>query len=379
MGHVRKVGTGRWQARYRAPDGRERARNFGRKLDAERFLATVEADKLRGGWVDPRLSRITVAEWTARWLAAFSHLKPTTRAGYESALRVHVLPRFGRTQLQRLRTIDIREWVADLEAAGLSPSTIRKAHQVLGAALKAAVADDYLPKNPALGVKLPRVQMREMLFIDASQVSRLAETMGAPYDTLVHVLAYGGLRWGEAAALRRRRVDVLRARLDVVESLTQVGSELHWGPTKTYQQRKVALPSFLRDQLAEHLNTEVGADPEALVFTSPEGAPLRNTNFRRRYWLPAAKAAGMPEGLRIHDMRHTCVALLIAQGAHPKAIQAHLGHSSITVTLDRYGHLFPSEFETLAQRLDAAHREASGAVPQAEAEPVPIRRGPGAG
>ncbi len=88
------------------------------------------------------------------------------------------------------------------------------------------------------------------------------------------------------------------------------------------------------------------------MFTSPEGLPLRNSNFRRRIWHPAVARAGLPRSLRIHDLRHTCVSLLIAQGAHPKAAQIHLGHSSITVTMDRYGHLFPSEMVTLAAALD---------------------------
>ena len=96
------------------------------------------------------------------------------------------------------------------------------------------------------------------------------------------------------------------------------------------------------------------------MFTAPEGGPLRHANFYKRVWRPAKQAAGVPEDLRIHDLRHTCAALLIAQGASPKAIQAHLGHSSIQVTFDRYGHLFPEDLEDLAARLDAA-REISRA------------------
>lgn len=90
------------------------------------------------------------------------------------------------------------------------------------------------------------------------------------------------------------------------------------------------------------------------MFTAPEGGPLRHANFYKRVWHPAKRAAGVPEDLRIHDLRHTCAALLIAQGASPKAIQAHLGRSSIQVTLGRYGHLFPEDLEDLAARLDAA-------------------------
>jgi integrase len=94
------------------------------------------------------------------------------------------------------------------------------------------------------------------------------------------------------------------------------------------------------------------------VFTAPKGGPLRHNNFYQRIFCPALARAGLPVQVRFHDLRHTCAALLIAQGAHPKAIQAHLGHSSIQVTMGRYGHLFPDALEQLADRLDAARAAA---------------------
>jgi integrase len=98
-------------------------------------------------------------------------------------------------------------------------------------------------------------------------------------------------------------------------------------------------------------------DPEAFVFSAQRGGRLRHNNFYQRLFCPALRRAGLPEQVRFHDLRHTCAALLIAQGAHPKAIQAHLGHSSIQVTMDRYGHLFPDALEHLADRLDAARTQ----------------------
>ena len=103
-------------------------------------------------------------------------------------------------------------------------------------------------------------------------------------------------------------------------------------------------------------------DPDALVFTvSKGGGPLRNSNFRSRVWLPALRAIGL-SGIRVHDLRHTAAALFIAEGAHPLVVKSHLGHSSIRVTMDVYGHLFPSEAEELADRLDARHRAAADSV-----------------
>ena len=303
------------------------------------------------------LGRIRYEEWATRWIETTVHLKPMTRYGYESLLRNHVLPLFGRVELQRVDRVSVREWVAGLEAKGLSPSRIRQARQVLFSSLELAVEAGYIPSNPAAGVKIPRERPREMRFLMAVEVEQLASVVPAQYSTLVFVLAYGGLRWGEAAALRRHRIDALAGRLQVAESLSDVGGELHFGTTKNHRGRVVTVPPFLKAKLNEHLTTWIGSEPEALVFQSPEGTPLRNTNFRRRVWQPALKVAGLV-GLRIHDLRHTAVALLIAQGAHPKAIQAHLGHSSIQVTLDRYGHLFPADIDRLAARLEETRQAA---------------------
>lgn len=356
MAHVRRHpnATDRWQVRYVDPSGKERAKSFLRKSDAERFLVSVETDKLRGDWVDPRLAKTSFEEWTGRWWGATSHLKTYTRDGYESLLRVHVFPRSAQSSLGSIQAVDIREWLADLDRSGLSVSRIRQAYFLLAQILRSAVESGYLAKNPCVGVKLPRMQVPEMRFVTAEQVEALVSAIREPYGVLVNTLAYAGLRWGEAVALRRGRCELLRSRLHVVESLSETSEGLLFGATKTYQRRTVVVAGFLRDQLAEHLVTSVGAADDALVFTSPSGEPLRRGNFSRRVWKPALETASLD--LRPHDLRHTCAALLIAEGAHPKAVQAQLGHSSIQVTMDRYGHLFPSAAEELAGRLDAAYR-----------------------
>ncbi|MFQ5524113.1 MAG: tyrosine-type recombinase/integrase [Acidimicrobiia bacterium] len=222
--------------------------------------------------------------------------------------------------------------------------------------IELVVEAGYLVVNPVAGVNVARQPDPEMLFLSAEEVERLA-AIREPYGTLVHLLAYGGLRWGEAVAVRRKRCDLLRSRIEVAESLSEARGKLHFGPTKNYRRRMVIIPAFLSELLAEHLAREVDDDPDALVFTSPLGKPLCNSNFRRRVWYQAVEAASLPDELRIHDLRHTCAALLIAEGAHPKAIQVHLGHSSISVTMNRYGHLFPSDMELVAA-LDEVRSEA---------------------
>jgi len=341
-----------WRVRYRDPSGRERSKSFARKVDADRFMATIQADLIRGEWTDPRLSRTTLAEWSQRWMVTKSHLKPKTLAGYRSNLNAHVLPTFGDYQLRHIDRMAVEEWLADLQASGLGPSGVRQARQALNAMLTLAVDAGYLNANPVDGTSTPRLPNAEMLFLDADQIDRLAGTIQEPYGTLVYVLAYGGLRWGEAAALRRKRCDLARSRIDVAESLADVGGHLYFGSTKNHRSRIVAIPGFLRDLLDQHLARHIPNDPEALVFTTPAGAPLRNSNFRRQAWYQAVESAGLPEGLRIHDLRHTCASLLASAGATPKAVQLHLGHSSITVTMDRYTHLFPSDVDDLVRRLD---------------------------
>jgi integrase len=353
-----------WRVRYRDPTGRERSKSFTRKADADRFMATVQADLIRGAWTDPRLSQTTLTEWAERWLRTKSHLKPKTLAGYQSNLDVHVLPAFGRYQLRHIDRMAVEEWIADLHAAGLGPSGMRQARQILHSMLTLAVDTGHLATNPVDRVRTPRQPESQMLFLDAEQVDRLAASIRQPYGTLVYLLAYGGLRWGEAAALRRGRCDLARSRIEVTESVSEVGGELHYGSTKNHRSRIIGIPRFLRDLIGEHLIQHVPDEPTALVFTSPDGAPLRNGNFRRRIWYPTVEQAGLPHGLRIHDLRHTCASLLIAAGANSKAVQTHLGHSSITVTMDRYTHLVPSDIDHLIRRLEDIRARSPAAQPR---------------
>jgi integrase len=146
------------------------------------------------------------------------------------------------------------------------------------------------------------------------------------------VLAYAGLRWGEVAALRVHRVDLARRRLEVDEANTEVGGHVVEGTTKNHERRSVPIPRFLADELAEHL---VGKKPDDLVFTSPKGGVLRNTNFRSRFFDPAAEQAGLA-GLTPHELRHTAASLAVQAGANVKVVQQMLGHASAAMTLDVY-------------------------------------------
>lgn len=208
------------------------------------------------------------------------------------------------------------------------------------------------------GVKLPRLQaQKDHMFLTHEQLGRLAAAAGR-YSTLIRTLAYTGLRWGEVSALRVRDVDLSRRRMDVRRAFADIGGRVVEGTPKSHQARTVPLPRWLAAELAPLVDSK---ELDDLVFTSPDGGPLRKSNFRRRAWAPAVRAAGL-DGLTPHGLRHTAASLYISAGTPPKVVQRILGHASITVTLDLYGHLYPDEMDTWADRLGDIAGNSGGAV-----------------
>jgi integrase len=373
----RRVRNGRttYRVRYRDPAGRQRSKVFARKADAQRFLNETETTKARGTWTDPALGRVLFRDWLGEWWATTTNLRPSTRARDESLLRRLALPRFGDAPLLAITQRDVRAWVVELSARGLAPATVQKAYQLLGKVMGAAVDAGMLAQSPCRRVPLPKVEREEMRFLTPAQVATLADAIVPRYRVLVLVGAYGGLRIGELAGLRRSRVDLLRGTVQVAEIVVEVRGVLHVGPPKTRASRRtVGLPRFVAEELAAHL-AEPG-DPEAFVFTAPQGGPLRLPAFRARVWRPATRAAGL-DGLRIHDLRHTAVALWIAAGANPKEVSARAGHASVSFTLDRYGHLYPEADAALRDRLDTLYGTARP-IPSSPVVRLPgrARRGP---
>ena len=255
-----------------------------------------------------------------------------------------------------------------LHAAG----TVRNVYGVLRTACAKGVRLGMLNTSPCSQIDLPRARRQEMLFLTADEVRAVAEAIEPRYRVLIYTAAYTGLRAGELAGLERRDVDLLRGVIHVRRALKDVNGRLELGPTKTHATRTVSLPKFLATMLREHLTTDesVPAVPARRLRCSRARAagasewPSSTAATSSAPWPagPTSEATSdhpgvLPERLhkiRFHDLRHTCAALAIQAGAHPKLISARLGHSSITVTLDRYGHLFPSMEEALADALDAA-------------------------
>jgi integrase len=293
-------------------------------------------------------------EYASSWLESTKHLRPGTRANVESRLRRHILPAFGQYPIGAVKPAAVRSWVAQLIETGLSPSTVNATYRTFARIMALAEVDGLISRSPCIGVALAKeTSHQEMRFLEPEEVGRLAGSVDNRYRALIFTAAYTGLRWGELAGLRTERVNFLRGTVSVVEALTEVNGHVRFGPTKTGAHRTVSLPRFLVDLLAEQVR--LYPSPTGLLFTSAAGSPLRR-NFYRRHFKPAVVAAALPEALRFHDLRHTCAALLIAQGAHPKEIQERLGHSTIRLTFDRYGHLFPSLDDRLRDGLEAAFR-----------------------
>ena len=360
MGAVARVthrsGRKVWQARWRDPSGRQRAKNFNRKVDAERYLLAMEADKLRGRYTDPRLAKTPLADWMAEYQGTRVNLGVQTQARDEATIRNHILPEFGTWAIGSIQPIHVAQWVADLDARGYAPATVRKAYQLLAAALDAAVESGLLARSPCRGVKLPKLASQEMRFLDPAEINQLAEAMDPRYSAMVLTAAYTGLRFSELRALRVDRLDALRRTIRVTASLVEArGQFLFVEPKSEASCRTVRVPAFLVDVLAAHLATH--ADGSGLVFSAPNGGPVRRSNFRRRIWLPAV-AASVGQPCTFHDLRHSHAALLIAQGEHPKVIQERLGHASIKTTLDIYGHLFEGLDEAAGDRLEVTYTSA---------------------
>lgn len=371
-----RYGTGkRWRARYRAPDGRERSRGFDRRSDAERWLTTQGSGMARGEWIDPALGRMTLADWAIRWETGVSDLRPTTRALNLGVLSNHLLPRFGGWPLSHITTAEVKEMVAEELADGrYSNSAIRRHVIVLRGILEGARADGRIGRNPCDGVKLPPESARPMRSLEPGEVVRLANSIRPQhYRPLIFTAAYVGLRWGELAGLRIENVDPLKRAIRVVEQLVEVGGEVHMGPPKTQAGRRtVTMPAGVADMLGEHIGSKP-VQESGLVFPTIQGRPMRRGNFRL-VWRKACTTAGFDggplDGLVFHELRHTAAALAIAQNAHPLTIKERLGHSSILVTMDTYGHLFPAQDEALAQGLDGVLRESLAAQPRPETAQV---------
>ena len=352
---ITTAGEVRYDVRYRTPSGEERRETFKRESDARRRRTDIDKAKDTGAYIDRSRAKVTVGISADDWITSKVNLAPKTKDRYQGIIRAHIEPRWGNVPLNKVTHGDLQRWIAGIDAA---PATVRKIHRVMSQILAYAVADDRLSRNPAERLSLPRVRQKEKRYLTHQQVHQLANACGPEYRLVVLFLAYTGLRWGEMAALRVRRIDFLRRRALIAESVTPIKGVMTFGPTKGHENREIPLPHFLLEELSRHV---AGKAHDDFVFTGERGAVMRSQTFQRAALTRVAAALGIP-GFIPKEFRDTAASLSIASGADVKVIQQMLGHKSAILTLDLYGHLFGDRLDVVADAVDAARTAALGDV-----------------
>ena len=358
---------------YETADGRQRERNrsFEKKLDAEKFVTAISDDQYSGRYINEsdrnRLFRAAAEEWRAAQHSA----RASSGKQYDDVLRCYVLPKWGNVPLSRINESDVNEWIVDLRQAK-APYSFRTKKKptepapkylnqivnvVFGGVLRYSLRRNWITADPMANIHVsrddadPEREARRKVFLTYEQVERLADAAGQ-FDrrdaAMIRFMAYVGTRPGETYALRIGDLDFTRQRVTVSRSLTR-DSAGNWtiGPTKTGLVRRVALPGFMADVLKPLCD---GRDSSAYVFAARGGVFLRPENWRGRLFNRAVKLAELDgiDGLRPHSLRHTFASLAIAAGCDVRTLASALGHSDVTMTLNKYAGLWPDRLDEVA-------------------------------
>lgn len=355
----KRYGQGkRWKARYLDPDGSERSRTFDRKQDAERFLAGISADIVRGAYVDPNAGRITFADFSSEWLAAQTFSESTWEAT-ELRIRLHAVPVLGRHELRNIKPSTIQAWLRGLQSK-LAPTYVRTILTNVSAVLNAAVDDGLIASNPckAKSVRPPALEKKKIEPWPIDHVQAVIDELPERYRCLGVVAAGCGLRQGEVFGLRVRDIDYLRRRLRVEQQVKLVKSRITIDRPKFGKTRVVPLPDWVAVELTEQLR-RLPASGDDLVLTSRENKPLNRNHINPYVWKPALVAAGV-EPTRdngMHALRHFYASVLIDAGESASAVAEYLGHSDPGFTLRVYAHLFPSSEDRARRAIDQVMRK----------------------
>jgi len=353
----------RWRGRYVDPNGVERSQAFATKIEAQKFLdGDVTTKVVTGTWVDPDRSGVLFKVVAEKWYSTKKLRKPKTVAGYRSLLDTLVLPRWGSLPLRDIEFEDVQEWIVTLSTSGsyrfagrgLSASRVIQAYQVIDQILRFAIKAKRLAVNPAEELDLPQKSPAEKRYLTHLEVLRLAMAAGR-FRPLVFSLAYTGIRFGEAVALKVCDIDLDAKRITVSRSATHVaGQGIVETDTKNHTRRRVPIPDFLVKELGKFVENR---DPVALAFESRKSGHLPLGEFRWAFDLATA-AAGL-DGLVPHGLRHTAASLAIKAGANIKVVQKMLGHKTATLTLDLYGHLYDDDLNAVADALNLGAESAA--------------------
>jgi integrase len=338
FGNVRQRESGRWQVRYRGPDGQLRPapETFLRKSDADRYLRLIESRMSQGEWSDPNRARVLVDDYATLWIAQRPGLRPRTVDLYTWLLKRHISPKLGRIPLGKLDTALIREWRAGLLEAGVTQGMAAKAYRLLRAILNTAVnEDELLSTNPCRikGAGLEKTQERPFLTID--QVMRLAARVPDRWRAFILLKTFASLRWGEITALTRGDVDLVTCEVRVRRQfLERSTGAVEVGPPKSRAgSRTVSFPELILPDIQRHLEKFSGSGRGGLVFCALKGQPLRRSAFNKSVkWHELVAEIGVPN-LHLHDLRHTGNTLAASSGASLKDLMTRMGHDSPAAAL----------------------------------------------
>lgn len=338
MASISRRRDGVWRARYRDQNGKEHARHFGRKVDAQRWLDEVTAAILTGLYADPKAGRVTFASYYKGWSARQVWVRGT-RLSFDRAVET---ASFGDLAIRSVRTSHVEAWVQKQVADGLAASTIGVRFQQVRSVFRAAIRDKVIAVDPCFGVRLPRKRKADAA-MELPSPDQVGVLLGVrtPFRAFIALCAFAGLRKGEAAGVQVGDVDFLRRTLTVSRQLQRAedgGAEVV--PPKYGSERVVYLPERLIELLSDHVARWCPGDDPARWLFSESGTPWHD-NRVTYLWKRATTGADVT-GVTLHDLRHFYASGLIASGCDVVTVQRALGHASATTTLNTYAHLWPS-------------------------------------
>jgi integrase len=356
MASIQRRDNGQWRARYRDEAGKEHARHFARKVDAQRWLDEVTAMVVTGAYVDPKAGKATFDAWFREW-SSRQVWAPMTEVQADLVRRS--VP-FGSVPLALLRAGHLEEWVKAMRARGYAATTIGTRVMTVRAALKAAVRDRRLTSDPSVGLALPRRVRREqsMEVATSEQVGALLRATEPHMRAYVALCAFAGLRLGEASGLRVGDVDFLRRRIEVERQVQKRrGGPPELRPPKYESSRAVYAADEPLEILAQHVEHHLISD-DGFLFTGAARQPISPTTVDS-WWQRTIRAAGV-DGVTLHSLRHYYASGLIADGCDVVTVQRALGHKSPSVTLNTYSHLWPTAEDRTRQASGRLAAEALG-------------------
>ncbi|MEV6109883.1 tyrosine-type recombinase/integrase [Streptomyces sp. NPDC051940] len=334
FGSIRKMPSGRYQARYLAPDARMRPapKTFPTKKEADEWLAEQQSEIRRGDWIDPELGKVHFGPYALKWIKERG-LSPRTADLYRSLLKHHLDPTFGAVAVADITAGAVRSWRAERLESGVGAPTVAKAYALLRAVLATAVEDGLRRQNPCRIKGASSVPTPERPTATVGEVYAIAGAINPRYRLLVLLAGFCGLRWGELIGLHRRDIDTRAATIRVRRAVTELqdGTRLVKAPKSDAGRRTVGIPAVLLDEITAHLEKYAEHGADGRVFIGAQRATPRRNHFNR-VWRAACAEAGI-RGLRFHDLRHTSNTLAAAAGASTRELMARMGHSTMRAAL----------------------------------------------